>query len=74
MEVLSYLNQGFPQLQGIDSLCQMILCSGGCPELCQMLSILPGLCPLDASSSPSCDKPKMSADTAKCLRGKTAPG
>lgn len=44
---------GFLNLDTMDVLDQIVLCDGGCPVHCSMLSSIPDLYPLDAGSTPT---------------------
>lgn len=50
----------------IDILDQAVLCPGACPLHC---GSIPGLYPLDASSTPQLEQPSKSPDNAKCPQG-----
>lgn len=52
----------FPNLGALDTLSGIFLCFGGCPGSSRMSSSIPGLCPLDASSTPP-----LSCDNQQCL-------
>lgn len=47
---------GFCNLTTLNILRQLIPCYGDCPTHCRMLRSISGLFPIDAHSTPSCDK------------------